>query len=109
MFQMLVICLFIWSIFSFMKSVSIFIATWKTEAPMHWRVWNEPEFIDLYRQMFTYLWPVVFGKACEDANSDLLVKKRNDIRFTLIISVLLFIAGTAFNGLSFEVSPRWVS
>jgi len=64
------------SIFSFMKSVSIFIATWKTEAPMHWRVWNEPEFIDLYRQMFTYLWPVVFGKACEDANSDLLVKKR---------------------------------
>ncbi|PKF56411.1 hypothetical protein CW748_10690 [Alteromonadales bacterium alter-6D02] len=109
MFQTLVICLFILSILAFMKSVGVFIATWKIEAPLHWREWNEPEFIDLYRQMFTYLWPVIFGKACEGANSELLVKKRNDVRFSLVIVVLLFIAGTAFNGFSFEVSPRWVN
>ncbi len=109
MFQTLVICLFIMSIVGFIKSVSDFIKTWKVEAPYHWRQWEEPEFIDLYRQMFTRLWPVIFGKACEDANSELLVKKRNDIRFALIIVTLLFVAGTAFNGFSFDISPRWVS
>ena len=60
----------------------------------------------LYRGMFGELWPVIFGKACEEAGSDLLVKKRNDIRFVLKIIVLLFIAATAFNGFYFEVKPR---
>ena len=106
MLQTLVICLFILSIWALLKSATVFVNVWKSEAPLHWQHWGEPEFVDLYRGMFGELWPVIFGKACEEAGSDLLVKKRNDIRFILKIIVLLFIAATAFNGFYFEVKPR---
>jgi len=89
-----------------LKSATDFVNVWKSEAPLHWQHWGEPEFVDLYRGMFGELWPVIFGKACEEAGSDLLVKKRNDIRFILKIIVLFFIAATAFNGFYFEVKPR---
>ena len=106
MLQTLVICLFILSIWALLKSATDFVNVWKSEAPLHWQNWGEPEFVDLYRGMFGELWPVIFGKACEEAGSDLLVKKRNDIRFVLKIIILLFIASTAFNGFYFEVKPR---
>ena len=74
MLQTLVICLFILSIWALLKSATDFVNVWKSEAPLHWQHWGEPEFVDLYRGMFGELWPVIFGKACEEAGSDLLVK-----------------------------------
>ena len=69
---------------------------------------GEPEFVDLYRGLFGLYWPIIFGKACEEAGSELLIKKRNDIRFVLLIMGLLFIAAISLTGFSFEVKPRWV-
>ena len=108
MLQTLVICLFILPFFALIKCVGNFINVWKKEAPLHWRQWQEPEFVDLYRGLFGLYWPIIFGKACEEAGSELLIKKRNDIRFVLLIMGLLFIAAISLTGFSFEVKPRWV-
>ena len=108
MLQTLVICLFILPFFALIKCVGNFIQVWKKEAPLHWQQWQEPEFVDLYWGLFGLYWPIIFGKACEEADSELLIKKRNDIRFVLLIMGLLFIAAISFNGFSFEFKPRWV-
>ena len=108
MLQTLVICLFILPFFALIKCVGNFINVWKKEAPLHWRQWQEPEFVDLYRGLFGLYWPIIFGKACEEAGSELLIKKRNDIRFVLLIMGLLFIAAISLTGFSFEFKPRWV-
>lgn len=108
MLQTLVICLFILPFFALIKCVADFVHVWKKEAPLHWQQWEEPEFVDLYRGLFGYFWPVIFGKACEEARSELLIKKRNDIRFVLLIMVLLFIAAISFSGFCIEFKPRWV-
>ena len=70
MLQTLVICLFILSIWALLKSATVFVNVWKSEAPLHWQHWGEPEFVDLYRGMFGELWPVIFGKACEKLQQD---------------------------------------
>lgn len=99
---------FLLPFFALIKCVGNFIQVWKKEAPLHWQPWQEPEFVDLYRGLFGLYWPIIFGKACEKAGSELLIKKRNDIRFVLLIMGLLFIAALSLTGFHLEFKPRWI-
>ncbi|WP_115718965.1 hypothetical protein [Gallaecimonas mangrovi] len=106
MFKVVLISLAILSFYGVIKTSSDFIKTWKIEVPWHWRQWGQPEFIDLYRGLFGPYWAVIFGKECEGLYSPLLVRKRNDIRFALLIFVILMLANTGLGYMGFHPGVR---
>ncbi len=108
MLPALVLILLLLAFYALFISINGFVKHWKDETPIHWNQWNEPNPIDIYSGMFGVYKSIIFGKACEDAGSKLLLKKRNDIRFILIIIALLIIAGGSLHLFNVQTKPRWI-
>ncbi|EPM4617720.1 hypothetical protein ACTJ29_004288, partial [Vibrio vulnificus] len=91
LFNTLMVCAVLVSLFPLIKSSKSFYDEWSEMENEHWRSRGAPPFAVFHFGMFLFV-PMLFGKDLEQLNNKSLIKRRNDLRYSFAIFSLLLLA-----------------
>ena len=98
MISTIILCLYLLSFFPLLSSTRQFYETWVDDEFHHWERWGAPNPGVFYLGMVIFYFPVIFGKECENLGNKKLLAKRKDVRFFVLIHVLLLLASQLQSG-----------